>query len=72
MFSKKETYAMRKSFQELFWKCKSILLKQIKIIAEPVPAMAAGGPAAGGRRKANSLGRPKAGQSLERNPSNSF
>ena len=43
-----------------------------KIIAEPVAAMAAGGPAAGGRRQASSLGRANAGPSLERNPSNPF
>ena len=57
-----------KSFQELLWKWKS----KIKIIAEPVAAMAAGGPAAGGRRQASSLGRPKAGPSLDLNPSNPF
>ena len=34
--------------------------------------MAGGGPAAGGRWQATSLGRPKAGPSLERNPSNPF
>ena len=33
-------YAMRKSFQSLFWKCKSISFKKIKINAEPVTAMA--------------------------------
>ena len=45
-------YAIRKSFQELLWKCKGIYFKKIKIIAEPVAAalaMAAGGPAAGQR-----------------------
>ena len=34
--------------------------------------MAGGGPAAGGRWQASSLGRPKAGPSFERNPSNTF
>ena len=34
--------------------------------------MAAGGPAAGGRRQASFLGRAQAGPSLERNPSNPF
>ena len=34
--------------------------------------MAAGGPAAGGQRQASSLGRPKAGPSLDLNPSNPF
>ena len=59
---------MRKSFQELF----KFNLKKIKIIAEPVAAMARGGPAGGGRWQAYSLGRPKAGQSLDLNPSNPF
>ena len=43
-----------------------------KINAEPVAAMAAGGPAAGGRRQASSLGRPKVGPSLDLNPLNPF
>ena len=70
---------MRKSFQELFWKCKSIKFKKIKIIAEPVAAMAAGrgGPAAARGATAGKFLRqtkagPKAGPSLERNPSNRF
>ena len=36
------------SFQSLSWKCKSIYFKKIKIIAEPVAAMAAGGLRLGG------------------------
>ena len=60
------------SFQSLFWKCKSIKFKKIKIIAEPGIAMAAGGPAAGGQQQASSLGRPKAGPSLDLTPSNPF
>ena len=40
--------------------------------AEPVAAMAGGGPEAGGRRQTSSLGRPKAGPSLDLNPSNPF
>ena len=53
------TYAIRKSFQELLWKCKSIYLKQIKVIAEPVATMAGGGPAAGWQWQASSLGQTK-------------
>ena len=41
-------------------------------ICKTAAMMAAGGPAIGGRRQASSLGRPKAGPSLERNPSNPF
>ena len=59
-------------FKSSFGNVKAFNLKKIKIIAEPVAAMAARGPAAGGRRQASSLGRPKAGPSLERNPSNPF
>ena len=59
------------SFQSLFWKCKSMKFKKIKINAEPVAAMP-GRPAAGGRRQASSLGRPKAGPTLDLNPSNPF
>ena len=46
-------------FKSSFGNVKAFNLKKIKIIAdsEPVPAMAAGGPAAGGRRKASFLGR---------------
>ena len=44
-------YATQKSFNELFWKCKDISLKKFKIIAEPVAAMASGGPAAGDGRQ---------------------
>ena len=55
-----------------FGNVKAFNLKKIEIIAEPVAAMAAEGPAAGGRRQASSLGRPKAGPSFERNPSNPF
>ena len=43
---------------QAFGNVKAFNLKKIKIIAEPVAAaMAAGGPAAGGRRQASSLGR---------------
>ena len=31
------TYAIRKSFQELFWKCKSINLKKLKLSQSPSP-----------------------------------
>ena len=46
-------------FKSSFGNVKAFNLKKIKIIAEPagVAAMAAGGPAAGGRRQASSLGR---------------
>ena len=44
-------------FKSYFGNVKAFILKKFKIIAEPVAAMAAGGPAAGGRRQANSLGR---------------
>ena len=44
-------------FKSYFGNVKAFNLKKIKIIAEPVAAMAAGGPAAGGRRQASSLGR---------------
>ena len=43
-------------FKSSFGNVKAFNLK-IKIIAEPVAAMAAGGPAAGGRRQASFLGR---------------
>ena len=66
------TLCDRKPFQELFWKCERFNLKKIKIITEPVAAMAAGGLAAGGQLQASSLGRPKAGPSLDLNPSNPF
>ena len=53
-------------FNPSFGNVKAFNLKKIKKInAEPVAAMAAGGPAAGGQRQASSLGRPKAGPSLE-------
>ena len=55
---------------------KAFNLKKIKIIAEPVAAMAAGGPVAGplggDGRQVFCLGRPKAGPSLDLNPSNPF
>ena len=44
-------------FKSYFGKVKAFNLKKIKIIAEPVAAMAGGGPPAGGRWQANSLGR---------------
>ena len=44
-------------FKSYFGNVKAFNLKKIKIIAEPVAAMAGGGPAAGGRWQANSLGR---------------
>ena len=52
-------FAMRfeSHFKSSFGNVKAFNLKKIKIIAEPVAAMAAGGPAAGGRWQANSLGR---------------
>ena len=55
----RRAYAIRKSFQELLWpgNVKALNLKKFKIIAEPVAAMAGGGPAAGGRWQENSLGR---------------
>ena len=59
-------------FKSYFGNVKAFNLKKIKIIPEPVAAMAGGGPAAGGRWQASSLGRPKAGLSFERNPSNPF
>ena len=59
-------------FNPSFGNVNAFNLKKIKIIAEPVATMAAGGPAAGGRRQASSLGRPKAGPSLDLNPSNPF
>ena len=59
-------------FKNSFENKKAFNLKKIKIIAEPVAAMARGGPAGGGRWQAYSLGRPKAGQSLDLNPSNPF
>ena len=59
-------------FKSPFGNVNAFNLKKLKFISEPVAALAAGGPAAGGRWQANSLGRPKAGPSLERNPSNSF
>ena len=39
-------------FKSYFGNVKAFNLKKFKIIAEPVVAMAAGGPAAGGRRQA--------------------
>ena len=39
-------------FNPSFGNAKAFNLKKIKINAEPVAAMAAGGPAAGGRRQA--------------------
>ena len=57
------SYAMRKSFQELCWKCEAFNLKKLKLLHCPVGTMVAGGPAAGGQRQASSLGRPKAGPS---------
>ena len=60
-------------FKSSFGNVKALNLKKLKMfIAEPVASMATGGPAAGARRQASSLGRPKAGPSLERNPSNPF
>ena len=44
-------------FKSYFGNVKAFNLKKIKIIAEPVAAMAGGGPAAGGRRRASSWGR---------------
>ena len=44
-------------FKSSFGNVKAFNLKKFKIIAEPVAAMAAGGPAAGGRRQASFLGR---------------
>ena len=44
-------------FNPSFGNVKAFNLKINKINAEPVAAMAAGGPAAGGRRQASSLGR---------------
>ena len=44
-------------FKSYFGNVKAFNLKKIKIIPEPVAAMAGGGPAAGGRWQANSLGR---------------
>ena len=44
-------------FKSYFGNVKAFNLKKIKIIAEPVAAIAAGCPAAGGRRRASSLGR---------------
>ena len=44
-------------FKSYFGNLKAFNLKKIKIIAEPVAAMAGGCPAAGGRWQANSLGR---------------
>ena len=44
-------------FKTSFGNLKAFNLKKIKIIAETVSAMAGGGPAAGGRWQANSLGR---------------
>ena len=43
-------------FKSCFGNVKAFNLKKIKIIAEPVAAMVGGGPAAGGRWQANSLG----------------
>ena len=59
-------------FKSYFGNVKAFNLKKFKIIAEPVAAMEGGGPAAGGWWQANSLGRPKAGPSLDLNPSNPF
>ena len=58
-------------FKSSFGNVKAINLKQ-KITAEPVKAMAAGGPVAGGQRQASPLGRQKAGPSLDLNPSHPF
>ena len=66
------TMRFESHFKSPFGNVNAFNLKKIKIIAEPVAAMAAGGPAAGRRRQASSLGRPKAGPSLERKPSNPF
>ena len=44
-------------FKSYFGNVKAFDLKQFKIIAEPVTAMAGGVPAAEGRWQANSLGR---------------
>ena len=44
-------------FKNYFGNVKAFNFKKIKIIAEPVAAIAAGCPAAGGRRRASSLGR---------------
>ena len=44
-------------FKSYFGNVKAFNLKKIKIISEPVAAMTGGGPAAGGRWQANSLGR---------------
>ena len=59
-------------FKSYFGNVKAFNLKKFKIIAEPVAAMAGGGPYAELRQEANSLGRAEAGPSLERNPSNPF
>ena len=59
-------YATQKSFNELFWKCKDISLKKFKIIAEPVAAMASGGPAAGDGRQVPAFGLPLADQRQDR------
>ena len=42
-------------FKSSFGNIKAFNLKKFKIVAEPVAAMAGGGPAAGGRWQANSL-----------------
>ena len=44
-------------FKSYFGNVKAFNLKEFKIIAEPVAAMAGGGPAAGVLRRASSLGR---------------
>ena len=51
------TMRFESHFKSYFGNVKAFNLKKIKIIAEPVAAMAAGGPAAGGRWQASSLGR---------------
>ena len=51
------TMRFESHFKSSFGNIKAFNLKKFKIVAEPVAAMAGGGPAAGGRRQASSLGR---------------
>ena len=51
-------------FKSYFGNVKAFNLKKIKIIPEPVAAMAGGGPEAGGRWKASSLLRQTKGRTV--------
>ena len=74
-----ESMQFESHFKSYFGNVKAFNLKEIKIIAEPVAAMAGGGPAAGGRRRASSrvlrqsrLGSPGPSEAFDLNPSNPF